>query len=110
LNLQQPLLPLGLTVYSRLWSGFAAAEPPLERRDPLGRPQRAADRGRPLDPSRRRGIGRCGEKGSKIGDQRAQRRYRRQLVILAREMRARARAAPIPAWLTSPATIGLSAM
>jgi len=100
LNLQQPLLPLGLMVHSRLWFGFAgcegAAEPPLERRDPFRRPQRSSDRRRPLDPSRPCGIGRCGEKGRKIGNQRAQRGHRCQLVILAREMRAGARPWPVP--------------
>jgi len=106
LDLQQPLLPLGLTVHARLWSGFAgcegAGEPPLERRDPFRRPQRSSDRRRPLDPSRRRGIGRCGEKGSKIGDQRAQRRHRCQLAILAHEMRAGARPWPVPGTAHQP--------
>ena len=96
----------GRTVHSRLWSGFAgregAAEPPLERRDPFRRAQRSSDRRRPLDPSRRRGIGRCGEKDSKIGDQRAQRRDRCQLVTLAREMRADARPWPVPGMARQP--------
>ena len=47
--------------------------------------------GRPLDPRRRRGVARCREKCSKIGDQRAEGRHSCQLVVLAREMSAGAR-------------------
>jgi hypothetical protein len=67
--------PLGVPVHSGLWARFAGrqapAELPLERRDPFRRAKRPSDRGCPLDPSRRRGIGRCREKRRKIGDQRA---------------------------------------
>jgi PEP-CTERM motif len=72
---QQPWLPLGVPVHSWLWTGLtrcqAPAELALERRDPFRCAKRQSDRRCPLDPSRRRGIGRCREKRSKIGDQRA---------------------------------------
>jgi hypothetical protein len=59
---QQRQLPLGVPVHSGLWARFAAcqapAELPLERRDPFRRAKRPSDRRCPLDPSRRRGIGR----------------------------------------------------
>jgi hypothetical protein len=38
-----------------------------KRRDPFRRPKRSSDGGCPLNPSRRRGVGRCCEKRSKIG-------------------------------------------
>jgi len=67
LKLQQPLLPLGLTIHPRLWSGFAgcegAAELSLKGRDPSQRPQWSSDRRRPLDsepPSRHRLVRREG--------------------------------------------------
>ena len=103
---QQVRFPRCVHVRSRLWTGFAgckvAAEPPLERRDPFGCPERSPDRRCPLDPSRRRLVGRCCEKGSKIGDQRAQGRHRCQLVILTREMGAGARPWPVLGTGTSP--------
>ena len=72
---EQRQLALGVPVHSGLWAWFAGcqapAELPLERRDPFRRAKRPSDRRCPLDPSRRRGIGRCREKRSKIGDQRA---------------------------------------
>jgi hypothetical protein len=51
--------------------------------------------GGPLDPARRRRVGRRGEKCGKISDQRAQRRRRCQLVVLARELRPSARPRPV---------------
>jgi len=96
---QQPWLLLGVPVHSWLWTGFTrckeAAEPPLERRDPFRHPKRSPDSRRPLDPRRHLRVGRCAEKRSKIGDQRAQWRYRSQLVILAREMGTGTRPWPI---------------
>jgi hypothetical protein len=97
--LQQPWLPLGVPVHSRLWTGFTrctgAAEPPLERREPFRHPKRSLDSRRPLDPSRHLRVGRCAEKRSKIGDQRVQWRHRCQFVILAREMGTGTRSWPI---------------
>jgi hypothetical protein len=85
----------GVRLHSRFWARFAGwqreAEPALEHRDPFRPPQRAADGGDPLDPGRRRRVGRHREKSRKIGDQRPQPRHRRQLVILARELRPSAR-------------------
>jgi hypothetical protein len=63
--------------------------------NPFRRPKRSSDGGRPFDSSRRRRVGRCCEKCSKIGDQRAQGPHRCQLVILAREMCADARPWPV---------------
>ena len=60
---------------------------------PFRPPARAADGGAPLDPGRRR-VRRHGEKCGKIGNQCAQRRHRCELVILARELRPRARPWP----------------
>jgi hypothetical protein len=72
---QQRQSPLGAPVHSGLWARFAGcqapAELPLERRDPFRRAKRPSDCRCPLDPSRRRGIGRWREERSKIGDQRA---------------------------------------
>jgi hypothetical protein len=96
---QQLCLLRGVPLHSRLWAGFAgcqrAAEPALEHRDPFRPPQRAADRRGPLDAGRRRRVGRRGEKRREIGDQRAQRRHRCELVILARELRPSAGPWPI---------------
>jgi hypothetical protein len=109
---QQTRLPRGVPVHSRLWPGLAecqaAAKPALERRDPFACPKRSSNGGRALDPSRRCGVGRGCEKGGKIGDQRAQRRHYRQLVVLACKMALDH--GQSSARLTSPATTGLSAM
>ena len=90
---------IAVPLHSRLWARFAgcqrAAEPALEYRDPFRPPQRAADGGGPLDPGRRRRVGRHGEKRRKIRDQGAQRRHRCELVILARELRPSARTWPV---------------
>jgi hypothetical protein len=51
--------------------------------------------GGPLDPARRRRISRHCEKRRKIGHQCAQRRHRCEFVILARELRTRARPWPV---------------
>ena len=55
-------------------------------------------------------VGRHREKSRKIGDQRAQPRHRRQLVILARELPPECSTIASEERLTSPATIGLSAI
>ena len=77
---QQLRLLRGVPLHSRLWAGFAgcqrAAEPALEHRDPFWPPKRAADGGSPLDPGRRRRVGRRGEKRREIRDQCAQQRQR----------------------------------
>ena len=65
---------------------------------PSGRPMVGA----PLDPGRRRRVGRHGEKRRKIGDQGAQRRRRCELVILARELRPSARPWPVLATAHQP--------
>jgi hypothetical protein len=110
---KQPWIPLGVPVHSRLWTGFAgcegAAEPPRERLDPFRRPKWLSDGGRPLDPSRHLRVGRCAEKRSKIGDQRAQWRHlRRSSSSPARWARALDHGQS-SACLTSRATTGLSA-
>ena len=87
--------PAPLAVLGRVAGCQKAAEPALEHRDPFRPPQRAAGGGDPLDPGRRRRVGRHREKSRKIGDQRAQRRHRRQLVVLARELRPTAQRWPV---------------
>jgi hypothetical protein len=106
LDLQQPRLPLGLAVHSRLWFGFAgcegAAEPPLERRDPFRRPS-----GRPIVGVRSiravvAGSAGAARRAAKSGIRARNERHRCQLVILAREMRAGARPWPVPGMAHQP--------
>ena len=66
----------------------------LEHRDPFRAAQRAADGG-PLGPGGRSRVGEHGEKRPEIRDQGAQWRHRCELVILARELRPRARLCPV---------------
>jgi hypothetical protein len=103
-----------VTVYSRFHSSCpCCAVSPSSRgfgpglRGAKGRPSRRSSiaihsglpSGRPmvgpLDPGRRRRVGRHREKRRKTGDQRAQRRHRCELVILARELRPGGRPWPV---------------
>jgi len=105
--------PITVTVYSMLYAAHAArCSAPLAalvRVCPVSTGGRAGARllrsipgsragsrwWGPLDSARRRRVGRHGEKRRKIGDQCAQWRHRRQLIILARQLRPSARPRPV---------------
>jgi len=94
-------------LHARLWPGFAGcerpAEPALTRRDPFRRAHRSSDDGCARDPVGHGCLRPHVEKGGKDRDQRNQRRHHCQLIILAREVRARAShgsVAPLPSKLS----------
>src|SRR5580692_11976282 len=87
--------PAPLWVLARAYGAPMGARAGARAAPSIPAPPAVVDGGPALDPGRRLRVGRRCQKRSKIGHQGAQRRYPRQLVVLAREMRAGARPRPV---------------